>query len=195
MPHINLLPWREELRKRHRKEFAGISLAAVVIMFGIIILVHFHFKTLISYQQNRNHFLEIQIARLDEKIKEIKTLDEEKKRLLVRMEIIQQLQAGRPEIVHLFDELVLAIPDGVYFEKLVQHNQQIRLSGYAQSNARVSSLMRRLVDSPWLENANLLEIKAQTKSDSKGLRFNQFSLQLMQRDKKQANSQEMPHES
>lgn len=192
MPHINLLPWREELRKRRQKEFGVAALGSVFIAAGILILVHMQFNSVISYQENRNKYLEQQIAQLDEKIKEINTLDEEKKRLLARMQIIQRLQASRPEIVHLFDELVAAIPDGLYFEKVKQESNIVNISGYAQSNARVSSIMRRLGKSPWFRDPRLLEIKADVKAGKDGFRLNHFSLQVTQHKPEQQSQEEIP---
>lgn len=192
MHHINLLPWREELRKRRQKDFGIAALGAVLVTAGILVLVHMQFNSVIDYQQSRNRFLEEQIAQLDEKIKEINALDDEKKRLLARMQIIQRLQASRPEIVHLFDELVIAIPDGLYFEKLTQESDKVGISGYAQSNARVSSIMRRLAKSAWFNDPKLLEIKADAKADQNGLRLNHFSLQITQRKPEQQNQQEKP---
>lgn len=190
MPHINLLPWREELRKRRQREFGIAALGAVLITAGVLALVHIQFNSVINYQQSRNQFLEEQIAQLDEKIQEIATLDEEKRRLLARMQIIQRLQASRPEIVRLFDELVIAMPGGVYFDKLKQQNNKVDIFGYAQSNARVSSIMRRLAKSPWFKDPKLLQIKAGAKSEQDGVRLNHFSLQVTQRRPEQENATE-----
>jgi len=160
MPQINLLPWREELRTRKQKEFGIVAGVAALIMVVIIAAVHFQFNAMMDFQQSRNKYLEDQIAGLDKKIDQIKQLEEKKKNLLARMEIIQQLQSSRPEVVHLFDELVLTLPDGVYFENLKQKARSLTLEGFAQSNARVSSLMRQLDSSEWLTNPALVEIKA-----------------------------------
>ncbi|RKZ35719.1 MAG: pilus assembly protein PilN, partial [Gammaproteobacteria bacterium] len=120
MPRINLLPWREELRARKQKEFGIAAGIAALVMVAIIGAVHFQFNAMMEFQQSRNKYLEDQIAGLDKRIDEIKELEEKKKNLLARMEIIQQLQSSRPEVVHLFDELVTTLPDGVFFEKLTQ---------------------------------------------------------------------------
>lgn len=192
MPHINLLPWREELRKRRQREFGIAAFGAVLITVGVIVLVHMQFNSLINYQQSRNRFLEEKIVQLDEKIKEIATLDEEKRRLLARMQIIQRLQASRPEIVHLFDELVIAMPGGLYFEKVQQQSNKVAITGYAQSNARVSSIMRRLAKSPWFQNPELVQIKADAKTNKDGTRVNHFSLQVTQRKPEQQDQQEGP---
>lgn len=180
MPHINLLPWREELRRRRQKEF-GIRVAmAVVAMLGIVALVHMQYANKIAFQKERNEFLEQEIKKLDDKIAEIKALDEEKDRLIARMEIIQELQASRPEVVHLFDELVATLPEGVYYHKITQQARTLTLQGMAQSNARVSSLMRNLDDSDWLKSPSLIEIKADDKKDTGQFRLNEFSLKVKQ---------------
>lgn len=192
MPHINLLPWREELRKRRQREFGIAALGAILITVGALILVHMQFNSVINYQQSRNRFLEERIAELDKKIKEIAALDEEKRQLLARMQIIDKLQRSRPEIVHLFDELVIAMPGGLYFDKVTQQSNNVGISGYAQSNARISSIMRQLAKSPWLKDPKLLQIKADAKAGKDGLRLNHFSLQVTQRKPEQQNLQEKP---
>ena len=180
MPHINLLPWREELRKRRQKEFLATIAAAVVLAIGVVFLVHLQFNSMLKYQETRNQFLEQQIAELDKKIAEIKELDAEKQRLLARMRIIQQLQASRPEIVHLFDELVATLPDGVFFNKVDQQGRRLTLEGVAQSNARVSSLMRQLEDSAWLQKPELVEIVKNKQGKGEILRMNRFKLHVGQ---------------
>lgn len=180
MPHINLLPWREELRRRRQKEFGIRVTMAVVAMLGIVALVHMQYSNKISFQKERNEFLQGEIKKLDEKIAEIKALDEEKERLIARMEIIQELQASRPEIVHLFDELVATLPEGVYYKKITQQERTLTLQGMAQSNARVSSLMRNLNDSDWLKSPSLIEIKADEKNSPQQFRLSEFSLKVQQ---------------
>ncbi len=182
MPHINLLPWREELRKRRQQEFSILAGVAVALMLGVVAIVHVQFNGMLDYQQQRNAFLEQHIAKLNKKIKEIKNLDGEKSRLLARMEIIQELQASRPEVVHLFDEMVATLPDGTYYTKLSQKANKLSLDGVAQSNARVSSLMRTLEGSDWLKNPELVEITANTKNSggSGGLRMSNFKLRIQQ---------------
>lgn len=184
MPHINLLPWREELRKRRQKEFGVLGFATVVVALGIVALVHMQFNDEIEFQHQRNHYLQEQIAMLDRKIKQIKDLDEQRHRLIARMEIIQQLQASRPRIVHLFDTLVQTLPDGVYYRKIVQRGNLLTLQGAAQSNARVSSLMRNLDASQWLTKPNLLEIKAEKNKAAGKMRLSAFNLQVQQTNPK-----------
>ncbi len=114
MAHINLLPWRENLRKQRQREFISILLGAAVLMGVIVLYVHIHFAAMTEFQNRRNSFLEQEIAQLDEKIRAIKDLEKRKTQLLARMDVIQRLQASRPQIVHLFDELVNTIPEGVF---------------------------------------------------------------------------------
>lgn len=183
MPHINLLPWREELRKRKQKEFGVLMVVALLAMGGIVLGVHTFVAGLIDYQNARNDFLSNHITQLDRKIKAIRNLDEEKKRLLARMEIIQELQASRPEVVHLFDELVDTQPDGVYFKSIAQKGRSLTVQGVAQSNARVSSLMRNMDGSDWLSDPALVEIKAEARQVAGDtLRLSGFSLIINQAD-------------
>ena len=160
MPRINLLPWREELRKQRQQEFAIMAVVAMALMGVVVFGVHLYIQQLTDFQQERNDFLTSETAKLDKKIAEIKDLDREKERLLARMNIIQQLQSSRPEIVHIVDALVETLPEGVYYKKITQKENILSMEGDAQSNARVSSLMRNLESSIWFENPNLVEIKA-----------------------------------
>ncbi len=191
MPHINLLPWRDELRQRRNKEFGLTAGVGVLVMAAVIAVVHLHFKSRILHQNNRNGFLEANIANLDKRIKEIQRLDDEKERLLARMQIIQRLQSSRPEVVHLFDELVQTLPEGVYYTKIQQKGRVLNIHGVAQSNARVSSLMRQIDSSEWLQKPTLLQIKAQVSKASKddpGVRLSNFQLNVAQEDPTRAGS-------
>lgn len=181
MPRINLLPWREELRKQRQKEFGVMAGLAVVLMACVVGITHMQVAAMISYQDQRNRFLDTEIRKLDKKIKEIKELEREKQHLLARMRIVERLQTSRPEVVHLFDELVMALPDGVYLTSLVQKNRKITLNGVAQSNARVSSFMRKLEASHWFENPDLKQIKAESKKGQAGdARVSAFTLTVSQ---------------
>jgi type IV pilus assembly protein PilN len=160
MPRINLLPWREELRKQRQQEFVIMAVVAMALMGVVVFGVHLYIQQLTDFQQERNDYLTSETAKLDKKIEEIKDLDREKERLLARMNIIQQLQSSRPEIVHIVDSLVQTLPEGVYYKKITQKANILSMEGDAQSNARVSSLMRNLESSIWFENPNLVEIKA-----------------------------------
>jgi len=187
MPHINLLPWREDLRKRRNKEFGVLAFVVAALMAGVVFGVDWHFQQRIDFQQARNAFLEQQIAALDKKIKEIQDLDREKERLLARMRIIQQLQSSRPEIVHVVDSIVKTLPEGVFYTQIQQKGAAINLKGVAQSNARVSSLMRQLDASEWFTNPNLVEIKAISRPGGPGgdgeIKLSSFDLNVTQIEK------------
>jgi type IV pilus assembly protein PilN len=180
MPQINLLPWRGEQRKRREKEFIVIAVCAALLMGGVVLGVHLHYESRIAYQNERNAFINIEIAALDEKIKEIENLKKERDRLIARTNIIQNLQAGRPEVVHVFDELVTTLPDGVYYTKVTQKERALNLHGVAQSNARVSSLMRSLDTSTWFENPSLVEIKGDPARKEMSARHPTFILNIGQ---------------
>jgi type IV pilus assembly protein PilN len=158
-------------------------------MGGVVAGVDWHFKQRIEFQTQRNVFLETQIAALDKKIKEIQDLDREKERLLARMRIIQQLQSSRPEIVHVIDSIVKTLPEGVFYTAIKQTGRAINMIGIAQSNARVSSLMRQLDSSEWFENPNLIEIKAISQPTAAGsattaIKLSNFNLNVTQSQKK-----------
>ncbi|SDX14858.1 PilN domain-containing protein [Thiocapsa roseopersicina] len=171
MTRINLLPWREEARQRRRKEFAAAGGLALVFTLLLAVLVHLEIEGRIGNQQARNQLLEGEIAQLNRQIKEIEDLEKIKADLLSRMEIIQQLQESRPEIVRLFDELVVAIPEGVYLTKLEQNGRAVVVEGRAQSNARVSAFMRSIEASQWIGSPRLLLIE-----DKTGTGLSQFRL-------------------
>ena len=155
MPRINLLPWRESERKRKRQEFF-LSLGAAVATAGLVALLgNWQMSAAIQHQQGRNDLLKGEIAQLDKQIEEINGLDAQKRRLLARMEIIETLQRSRPEIVHIFDELVRVIPEGVYLTYLKQTGTRFELRGVAQSSTRVSSFMRNIDASEWLADPTL----------------------------------------
>lgn len=159
MPRINLLPWREDQRKERQQNFLVASAGAVLIGIVTIMLVSWTFDRFIRYQNQRNNILTQEIKLLDEKIEEIKGLERQKERLLARMEIIERLQKSRPEVVHLFDELVHTLPDGVYLTSLKQSNRRLEIKGVAESTTRVSAYMRNIDASEWLENPGLQVIE------------------------------------
>jgi type IV pilus assembly protein PilN len=181
MARINLLPWREAERKRRLREFGTMLAGGLVIAVAASAYMHFHVERMIDTQKSRNTFLQKEIAQLDRKIKEIRDLEKTKSNLIARMNIIQQLQQSRPEIVHLFDELVETLPDGVYLTEVAQSGRSIALQGRAQSNARVSAYMRNIDASPWLGNANLKVIEHRDKT---GTGLSHFKLAAKQLDKK-----------
>jgi type IV pilus assembly protein PilN len=161
MARINLLPWREELRKQKRKDFltamGGLAFLTLVA-FGF---VHTRIDNLQKYQEQRNATLEQEIARLDEKLGEIKNIEEIKNKLLAKISQIQQLQESRPEVVHLLDEIPRNTPDGVFLTKFTQTGQDLVFEGKSQSNARVSAFMRAIDLSSWLQLPVLEEIKSE----------------------------------
>ncbi len=177
MTRINLLPWRERQRKELQRQFASIAGGAVVLMIAVIFYVHLHMSSLIEAQNLRNDFLNKEIALVDAKITEIKTLEDEKQNLLTRMDVIQQLQTRRPEIVHLFDEFVRNVPEGVYLTEITQNGTSIKITGVAQSNATVSSFMRSLDESEWLADPKLEVIEANVKER---IRTSTFTLHVHQ---------------
>lgn len=155
MPKINLLPWREELRQKRKKEFLAALLGAVLIGGLIAYGYKLTVQAQIRGQIARNTTLRDEITELDKQIAEIQTLESQKERLLARMEIIDQLQKARPEFVHLFDELVETMPEGVYLTEVKQTSTRIELAGSAQSSTRVAALMRNIDSSEWLREPGL----------------------------------------
>ncbi|HKK04642.1 MAG TPA: PilN domain-containing protein [Gammaproteobacteria bacterium] len=182
MAHINLLPWREELRKERQRQFAVVAVGSMILMALIILLVHINIAHLIDEQDSRNRYLQQQIAKVEDQIKEIRTLEQEKQRLLDRMNIIQRLQQNRPEIVHLFYEIASRVPSGVYLTSIKQSGHKLVIQGVAQSNARVSAFMRQLDASDWLSNPQLDVIQTKSKGDE---RSSDFTLRVQQVSKTQ----------
>jgi type IV pilus assembly protein PilN len=157
---INLLPHREERRRAQRRQFAILAGGTVGVGVLVVILVHTYFVGQIAYHTGRNAFLEGEIATLDRQIEEIRKLKEQTASLLGKKQVVEALQSNRSEAVRLLDQLVRQLPDGVYLKTVKQTGEKVSISGYATSNARVSTLMRNLEASPWLEQPNLVEIKA-----------------------------------
>lgn len=188
MARINLLPWREELRKRQQQEFfAAIGLGVVLVCLAMV-FVHAHISGNIGYQNRRNQFLDQEIAALNKQIAEIKELEVKKSRLVAKMEVIQQLQGSRPGVVHLFDELAKTVPDGIKLDEISQDGRNLTIKGIAQSNARVSAYMRNLDFSPWLEKSVLSVIE--TKNETSGERPSKFELKAQQRANATGNAKE-----
>lgn len=175
MMRINLLPHREIRRKRQQQHFflmAGVVFAVgVAIWFG----VHSYLIGQLENQQARNQYLEKEIANLDKQIEEIKKLKEQTAALLARKKVVETLQGNRAEVVHLLDQLVRQLPDGIYLKGVKQTGNKVSINGYTQSQARVSTLMRNLESSPYLEAPSLVEIKASSVGAS---RINEFTLNI-----------------
>jgi type IV pilus assembly protein PilN len=177
MIRINLLPHRELARAARRRQFnilLGIAVAAGVVA---VVLGHSLIAARQSAQDARNAYLEQEIAKLDGQIGEIKKIREQTQALLERKRVVETLQSNRTEVVHLFDQMIRLLPDGLYLKSFKQEGDLITISGYTQSSARVSTLMRNLNDSPWFDSANLVEIKAVTVNN---LRANEFVLTVKQ---------------
>jgi type IV pilus assembly protein PilN len=187
MARINLLPWREAGRRRRQKEFALAAAMAVALVLLLGLGLRVQIEAMIESQESRNAFLQGEIAKLNARIREIEKLEQTKADLLARMNVIQQLQQSRPEVVHLFDEVVRSVPEGVYLTSLTQSGGQVVVEGRAQSNARVSAFMRNIQASPWITNPNLLliENKDQTGTGLSHFRLG-FTQQRLQQDDEQA---------
>ncbi len=160
MIRINLLPWREARRKAHNLQFYILMGMVAGLAGSIVLLVHGYYATRISIQTERNRFLKDENTKLDKEIEEIKKLKEEIQALLSRKQVIETLQGDRAQTVYLLEQLVRQTPDGVYLKSIRQTGSAVNLTGYAQSNARVSTLMRNLEASHFLENPVLVEIRA-----------------------------------
>lgn len=182
---INLLPHREQKRVARQRQFVSLAALLSIAALGVVGLVHFVLATQIEAQNNRNALLKSEIAKLDEQIKEIDKLREQISQVLSRKQVVETLQANRNESVHLLDQLVRQLPDGIYLKTIKQVGTKVTLIGYAQSNARVSTLMRNVQSSPWLAQPELVEIKlvpvpgqAAQRARDAGERINEFVLNV-----------------
>jgi type IV pilus assembly protein PilN len=173
MPSINLLPWRAELRKRRQKEFLIGLAGAVGLAVIVTLLSHFTVSTMIDAQAARNELLKAEIAQLDKQIEEIVALEEEKARMIARMEVIEKLQKSRPEVVKLFDDMVKTLPEGVYLTSVKQSARRLEFNGVAQSSTRVSAFMRNIDESLVLSKPDLKVIE--TGTPGSGSKFTLFA--------------------
>ena len=186
MANINLLPWREELRKEKTRQFASMTGFSVFLTIAVLVLVFVAFSSQISYQQKRNKILQDEIDKLEIALKEIEGLEETKEKLLSRMDIIQSLQQKRPQIVHLFDEIVRTVPEGIYLTAIKQSGSTININGVAESNGRVSAYMRNIDGSDWMATPKLSVIE--TKKGT--LRSSDFVLTTSQSTPKTGDEEE-----
>ncbi len=172
---INLLPHREMRRKQQQQHFfvmLGVVMAmGAAIWFG----VHTYLDSALTNQQARNKYLELEIVKIDKEIAEINKLKEQIAALLKRKQVVETLQSNRAEVVHLLDQLVRQLPDGMYLKTIKQQGVKVTISGYTQSQARVSTLMRNLEGSQYLQKANLVEIKS---ASTGGQRLNEFTMNI-----------------
>ncbi len=173
MIRINLLPHRAEKRRARQIQFAALCLISLLLGAMVVGLVHFAIASQLSYQQRRNDYLKQEIAILDKQIAEIKKLREQTESLLARKDAVEKLQSDRSDVVHLLDQMLRILPDGVYLKSLKQTGNKINMLGFAQSNARISTLMRSIEASPWLDSPALVEIHASTTG---GSRVSEFTL-------------------
>lgn len=178
MPRINLLPWRSELRQRRKKEFLVALLGAVIVGAGLVYVSKLTVQGWTRAQAGRNEILQAEITQLDKQIEEITGLENQRERLLARMQVIAQLQRSRPEVVHLFDELVAAVPEGVNLVEVAQQGARIELRGVAQSSTRVSTLMRNIDGSEWLRNPGLDVVETITTGIDRNSQFRLFAEQV-----------------
>jgi type IV pilus assembly protein PilN len=166
MAKINLLPWREELRKQKLKDFIAAIGMSVLLSIGLIVAVHIYIDGLKEYQSQRNRLLETEIQLLDVQIAKIRDIEETKKKLLAKIDVIQKLQESRPEVVHLFDEIPKVTPDGIYLTQLTQTGPSLTFSGKTQSNARVSAFMRAIEASKWMNSPKVVVIQSPDKQET-----------------------------
>ena len=171
MAKINLLPWREAYRAEKKKEF--VTLLGMVLIFAAVVAFGWDrvVNSQIDSQNSRNQLLKAEIAKLDKQVKEIDELTKRRQNLLDRIKVIQEVQGNRPEIVKIYDEFVRAVPDGVYFTKMARKGSSISLEGFAQSNSRVSVLMRKLDSSYKFSDPNLTKVKANSVLGENGSQF------------------------
>jgi type IV pilus assembly protein PilN len=185
MARINLLPHREERRKRARQHFFVVGGGTAIVGALIVVAMHGFYAAKIETQVDRNRFLKSEIAKLDKEIAEINKLKDEIQALLARKQVIETLQTDRAQTVHLLDELVRQMPEGVYLKSVTQKGLGVNVVGYSQSNARVSTLMRNIESSPWLANPGLVEVKAAAVEKRRVAEFN-LNFQLKRAEPKDA---------
>ena len=185
MPRINLLPWREELRQKRKKDFLTAVVGALLVGGLLAYAGKLGVQAQIRAQEGRNNILETEIAELDMQIAEILGLENQKERLLARMEIIEQLQRARPEVVHLFDEVVETLPEGVHLTEIRQAGNRIELHGSAQSSTRVSALMRNIDSSEWLRNPGLDVVETIDLGPMRNAQFTLFMQQVSMTDEEE----------
>lgn len=173
MIRVNLLPHRAEKRRARQIQFIALCVISVVLAGLLVGFVEVAISTQISYQERRNAYLKQETEVLDKQIAEIKKLREQTQALLARKNVVEGLQSTRSDVVHLLDQMLRILPDGVYLKSIKQTGNKIALLGFAQSNARISTLMRAIEDSPWLDSPALVEIKA---TGSGAGRINAFTL-------------------
>lgn len=177
MARINLLPWREGLRKERKQRFIAIWGLTVLVGIGLVFIGDLYISHNVSHQQSRNQYLQNEITLLNQRISEIKDLRTKKEQLLERMQVIQNLQGNRPVIVRIFDQVARVIPEGVYFKQITLEGNRLTLVGVAESNNRISALMRNFDTSEWFTEPNLTAVR---KVSANSQRWNEFDLTVKQ---------------
>lgn len=185
MTKINLLDWRAAKREKLKRDFFKILIGAVILCAAVVGLGLSLVDSSIEYQQRRNAYIQAQIDELDKQIKEIQELEKVKRDLQARIKIIEQLQQSRTATVHFFDEIVNTLPDGVYLTAVKQSGQDVKISGIAESNGRISTYMKNLDASPWFKDPKLVVIRTST---ANRLRNSEFELQVTNLTKAQAEA-------
>ena len=176
MPRINLLPWCQQERQRRQKEFGIFAMGAFLAAAAVTLFTSWGVSASIDRQRERNELLKTEIAELDRQITEILGLEAQKARLQARIEVIERLQRSRPEVVHVFDQLVRTLPEGVYLTSVKQADKRLELKGVAQSSTRVSTFMRNIEASPWLQEPQLQVVET-LKNQAQGSEFTLFATQ------------------
>lgn len=173
--NINLLPWREELKQKRKAQLRNTVFFGWVVAAGLAYLMVMYWDGRIDHQNGRNQYLQNEITSLQETIKEIDNLKEQRDEIVDRLEVIQELQSDRSQIVHVFDDLVQKMPEGVYLDQINKRGSTLDVQGFAQGNARVSSLMRNLDASSWFKAPQLQIVKNTNQS---GLELSQFNVTI-----------------
>jgi type IV pilus assembly protein PilN len=166
MPRINLLPWRDVERKRKRQEFGMAAGVAVLLAILTGFVLRWQYGSIIDNQNERNEYLKGEIVQVDKQIVEILDLEQRKQNLQARIQVIEQLQRSRPEVVHLFDQMVRLLPDGVYLTSIKQTDRRIQIRGVAESSTRVSAFMRNIDGSEWLKDPSLEIVETKGTGDA-----------------------------
>ena len=177
MIYINLLPWRAQRRAQRQKQFYATAVVAAIVGAALVLAGVTYMNSRIDHQDARNQMLQSEIRTLDRQIARIREIDQQRQNVIDRIDVIQTLQASRPEAVHLFDQMVRTLPEGTFFQELRQEGDRIQFVGRAESNARISALMRRVNDSPWLRDSTLQIIETRQEGP---LQVRDFRLEALQ---------------